>query len=202
MVQQQIAARGIDNPLILKALRDTPRHRFVPPELQAEAYGDRPLPIGHGQTISQPYIVARMTELLRPEPQHKVLEIGTGSGYQAAILARLVREVYTIEVVEPLGAEARERLKSMGYKNVYVRIGDGYKGWPEQAPFDRIILTAAPPELPPALLDQLKPNGVLVAPVGKDPEDQKLLVVTKDERGRVRKREDLPVRFVPMVPGP
>jgi protein-L-isoaspartate(D-aspartate) O-methyltransferase len=201
MVRNQIEARGIKNPLVLKAMREIPRHRFVPSEYQVEAYQDRPLPIGYAQTISQPYIVAFMTEVLDPQPSHKVLEIGTGSGYQAAVLSRLVAEVYSIEIVEPLGRAAQARLESMGYRNVKVRVGDGYKGWPEEAPFDRIILTAAPPAVPQALIDQLKPGGRMVAPVGRTTEDQELVVIDKDARGNLVRRAVLGVRFVPMVPG-
>ena len=164
MVDRQIEARGVRDPQVLEALRRTPRHLFVPPELAGEAYVDSPLPIGHGQTISQPYIVGLMSELLKVEPDHKVLEIGTGSGYQAAILAQLADQVFTIEYLEPLGRVARERLERLRFENVDVRIGDGYKGWPEEAPFDRILLTAAPEELPQALVDQLAPGGRLVAP--------------------------------------
>lgn len=199
MVTRQIEERGIRHPGVLKAMRDTPRHLFVPDEIKSRAYDDTPLPIGWGQTISQPYIVASMTELLDPKPHHRVLEIGTGSGYQAAILSPLVAQVYTIEVVPQLGAQAEERLKRMGYKNVTVRIGDGYQGWPEHAPFDLIILTAAPPQLPGALVEQLKNGGRLVAPIGTA--WQELVVVDKDQAGKVRQRKEYPVMFVPMVPG-
>ena len=200
MVEGQIIARGVRDRRVLDALRRVPRHEFVPPELAEEAYSDSPLPIGFGQTISQPYIVGYMTELLRLEPDQKVLEIGTGSGYQAAVLSLIAGEVYSIEIVEPLGLEARERLKRMGYRNIHVRIGDGYQGWPEQAPFDRIILTAAPPEIPQALIDQLAPGGRLVAPVGPGYGAQEIVIVDKDRKGQVHRRVDLPVRFVPMVP--
>ena len=199
MVRQQIENRGVRNPAVLRAMREVPRHLFVPEALRKSAYDDHPLPIGHGQTISQPYIVAAMTELLDPKPADRVLEIGTGSGYQAAVLARLVRHVYTIEIVEALGREAKTRLESLGYRNVTVRIGDGYLGWPEEAPFDRIILTAAPPDVPQTLIDQLRPGWRLVAPVGTG--WQELVVIDKDLRGNVRRRTEFPVMFVPMVPG-
>lgn len=199
MVKLQIERRGVRNPAVLQAMRDVPRHLFVPEPLRRSAYEDHPLPIGHGQTISQPYIVAAMTEMLDPKPTDRVLEIGTGSGYQAAVLARLVKHVYTIEIVEALGKEAQARLASLGYRNVTVRIGDGYLGWPEEAPFDRIMLTAAPPDVPPALIEQLKPGGRLVAPVGTG--WQELVVIDKDARGNLRRRTEFPVMFVPMVPG-
>ena len=157
MVQEQIFARGIRDPRVLEALRKVPRHRFVPPAVQPYAYEDSALPIGLGQTISQPYVVAFMTDSLELQPQDRVLEIGTGSGYQAAVLSLLAREVYSMEIVERLGREAEARLKEMGYANVHVRIGDGYRGWPEAAPFDAIIVTAAPPDVPPALVAQLRP---------------------------------------------
>lgn len=198
MVRAQIERRGVKNPQVLQAMLEVPRHLFVPEGLRASAYEDRPLPIGHGQTISQPYIVASMTEMLDPRPADRVLEIGTGSGYQAAVLARLVRHVYTVEIVGELGKEARARLEALGYSNVTVRVGDGYQGWAEEAPFDKIILTAAPPEVPPELVEQLKNGGRLVAPVGT--EWQELVVVEKDGRGRVKRRTGYPVMFVPMVP--
>ena len=166
MVDRQIEHRGIENPRVLQALRDVKRHLFVPPEEITEAYEDHPLPIGHGQTISQPYIVALMTESIDPQKTDRVLEIGTGSGYQAAVLSKLVKEVYSIEIVEALGREAQKRLKDLGYDNVTVRVGDGYKGWPEKAPFDAIVVTAAPPEIPQALIDQLAEGGRMVVPVG------------------------------------
>jgi protein-L-isoaspartate(D-aspartate) O-methyltransferase len=199
MVREQIEARGVRQPEVLRALRQVPRHLFVPPDMEALAYRDQPLPIGEGQTISQPYIVALMTELLDPQPSDRVLEIGTGSGFQAAVLAQLARTVYSIEIVRPLADQAARRLQSLGYRNVQLRRGDGYAGWPEQAPFDRIILTAAPPQVPPALLAQLKPGGRLVAPVGSSPRAQNLSVIDKSARGDISTRTVLPVAFVPMV---
>jgi protein-L-isoaspartate(D-aspartate) O-methyltransferase len=199
MVRDQIAARGIRNPAVLKAMRETPREIFVPPAVRVFAYEDRPFPIGYGQTISQPYIVAFMTEVLDIKMDHRVLEIGTGSGYQAAILSSLAREVYTIEIVPQLAKSASETLNGLGYKNVIVREGDGYKGWPEKAPFDRIILTAAPPELPKTLTDQLKPGGKLLAPIGDLTTAQELRLVEKGADGKITSRPVLPVQFVPMV---
>jgi protein-L-isoaspartate(D-aspartate) O-methyltransferase len=181
------------------ALARVPRHLFVPPDQQPYAYENRPLPIGHGQTISQPYVVAFMTDVLRPGKQDRVLEIGTGSGYQAAVLAELVRSVYTIEIVEPLAAEARERLDRLGYRNVEVRAGDGYKGWPERAPFDAIIVTAGADEVPPPLLQQLKPGGRMVIPVGPAGSLQYLTLIEKQANGSIRSRQILPVRFVPFT---
>jgi len=196
MVEHQIAARGVTDERVLEAMRRVPRHALVPEDLQAWAYEDRPLPIGHQQTISQPYIVAAMTEALRLEPDDRVLEIGTGSGYQAAVLAEIVDHVHTIEIVEPLGERARRDLERLGYDNVTVRVGDGFAGWPEQAPFDAIVVTAAPEEIPPPLIEQLAEGGRLVIPVGDT--FQELRVVTKSPTGLVT--EDLmPVRFVPMT---
>jgi protein-L-isoaspartate(D-aspartate) O-methyltransferase len=192
-------APAIRDPRVLSACREIRRERFVPASVRAYAYRDTPLPIGHGQTISQPSLVAMMTELLATKPDHKVLEIGTGSGYQAAILAKLVRHVYSIEIVPELASSARETLTREGLTNVTVRAGDGYKGWPEHAPFDGIILTAAPPEVPQALIDQLKRGGRLVAPVGTG--DQELVVIEKDSAGKTKRRSVTAVRFVPMVPG-
>lgn len=183
------------------ALGKVERHRFVPPALQAQAYGNHPLPIGGGQTISQPYIVALSTELIAPHAGQRVLEIGTGSGYQAAVLAEIVAQVYSVELLPALGREAAQRLKSLGYANVEVRIGDGYAGWPEQAPFDAIVVTAAAPQVPPALLEQLKPGGRMVIPVGASQAAQELLLLTKRADGSVERRSVLPVRFVPLVPG-
>jgi len=197
MVTDQIASRGIKDPAVLEALRKVPRHRFVPTFWQSQAYTDGPLPIGEGQTISQPYIVALMTELIESNKKMRVLEIGTGSGYQAAILSECVREVDSIEVVPALGRKARALLGDLGYGNVQVRIGDGYEGWRERAPYDAIILTAAPPgQVPRPLLDQLKPGGRLVAPVGRA--DQRLVRITRTPKGF--KREVVAgVRFVPMT---
>ena len=201
MVSEQIEARDVRNPAVLRAMRITPRHLFVPDSMRSMAYADQPLPIGAGQTISQPYIVAFMTELLQPGKSHRILEVGTGSGYQAAVLSPLVKQVYTIEIVPELASRSAELLKKLGHSNVVVRRGDGYAGWPEEAPFDGIILTAAPPEIPKALIDQLKPGGRLVAPVGRTVFSQELVLVEKDRNGRVRERSVLPVRFVPMVQG-
>ena len=201
MVREQIEARDVRNPDVLRAMRTTPRHLFVPPEMRSMAYRDQPLPIGGGQTISQPYIVAVMTELLQTAKTQKVLEIGTGSGYQAAVLSSLAGRVYTIEIVPELAARSAALLEELGCSNVTVRQGDGYLGWPEQAPFDRIILTAAPEVVPKALLNQLKPGGRLVAPVGSTPLDQDLVVIEKGADGRMRERSIFPVRFVPMVRG-
>jgi protein-L-isoaspartate(D-aspartate) O-methyltransferase len=185
-------------------MRKTPRDRFVPAELVPQAYDDRPLPIGYGQTISQPYIVAKMTELLEPKREHKVLEIGSGSGYQAAVLSPLVAHVYTIEIIEPLGTAVRQRLAALGYKNVEVRVGDGYFGWPERAPFDGIILTAAANDIPPPLIEQLKPGGRIVIPVGSPFQTQMLMLVTKGSKGPrdLQVRNLMPVAFVPLVGGP
>ena len=184
---------------VLEALRRVPRHLFVPEAQRRDAYRDRPLPIGHDATISAPTIVGLMTELLDVEPGHRVLEVGTGSGYQAAILSVLAREVYSIEIVEPLARSAAARLRELGYANVAVRAGDGYAGWPERAPFDRIIVTAAAPHVPQPLVDQLRPGGRMVIPVGRSSEDHLLMLVEKDARGRVSRRAILPVRFVPLV---
>jgi protein-L-isoaspartate(D-aspartate) O-methyltransferase len=184
---------------VLKAMARVPRHEFVPASLAAQAYVNRPLPIGDGQTISQPFIVALMTEFANPGPSHRVLEVGTGSGYQAAVLAELVAEVYTIEIVEPLARRAAETLARLGYKNVRTRVGDGYKGWPDRAPFDAIVVTAAPDHVPPALVEQLKPGGRLVIPVGPQSSVQELLVIEKRPDGKTVETRRLPVRFVPLV---
>jgi protein-L-isoaspartate(D-aspartate) O-methyltransferase len=197
MVEDQIASRGVKDPQVLAAMRAVPRERFVPPEARPHAYGDHPLSIGLGQTISQPYIVALMTELLAVRKSHRVLEIGTGSGYQAAVLSGLAGDVYSIEIVPELARSSAQTLSSLGYRNVTVREGDGYQGWPDKAPFDRIILTAAPPEIPQALINQLKPGGKLVAPEGVGVQD--LIVVEKAMDGKTTRRSVLPVRFVPMV---
>ena len=187
------------DPKVMDAMRKVPRHEFVPRQVRDIAYENRPLPIGYGQTISQPYIVALMTDLLEPKPQQKVLEVGTGSGYQAAILAQLVAEVYTIEIIEPLGNEARERLKRLNYRNVHVRIGDGYYGWKEHGPFDGIVVTAAASHIPPPLIQQLKPGGRMVIPVGSRFMVQQLVLVEKDAKGKLTTRQILPVRFVPLT---
>ncbi len=201
MVRQQIEARGVRDPRVLEAMRTVRREQFVPESIRTYAASDRPLPIGFDQTISQPYIVAYMTEMLALESGHRVLEIGTGSGYQTAVLATLCDHVYSIEIVPELAERGAKILQELDYRNVSVRLGDGYLGWPEHAPFDRIILTAAPPQLPQALVDQLATQGRLVAPVGRNPDAQKIVLVTKDARGNVRQQDQLPVRFVPMVRG-
>jgi protein-L-isoaspartate(D-aspartate) O-methyltransferase len=189
------------SPRVRAAMGKVERHRLVPREQAAQAYQNRPLPIGQGQTISQPYIVALSTDLIAPEPHHIVLEVGTGSGYQAAVLAEVVRRVFTIELLEPLGRAAEQGLKSLGYSNIEFRIGDGYKGWPESAPFDAIVVTAAAPQVPPALVAQLKPGGRMVIPVGASAATQHLLLLTKAADGSLREKRVLPVRFVPLVPG-
>jgi protein-L-isoaspartate(D-aspartate) O-methyltransferase len=196
MVQRQIAARDVRDPRVLDAMRTVERDKFVPPSQVPYAYYDQPLPIGEGQTISQPYIVALMTELLEPKPTDVVLEVGTGSGYQAAVLAELVKEVYTIEIIPSLAESAKERLQRLGYKNVVVKAGDGYQGWKEHSPFDGIIVTAAPDHIPQPLVDQLKEGGRLVIPVGDI--YQELVVITKTKTG-IQKRNVIPVRFVPMT---
>jgi protein-L-isoaspartate(D-aspartate) O-methyltransferase len=196
MVEQQIAARGVKDPRVLAAMGKVPRHRFVQPTQAGNAYDDRPLPIGHGQTISQPYIVAYMTELLRLQPGARVLEIGTGCGYQAAVLAEIARQVYSIEIVKPLADGARKTLASLGHANVEVRHGDGYGGWPDQAPFDGIVVTAAPDHVPPALVAQLAVGARLVIPVGDM--DQEIRVITKTASGQ-REERLIPVRFVPLT---
>ncbi|MGN1273718.1 MAG: protein-L-isoaspartate(D-aspartate) O-methyltransferase, partial [Thermoguttaceae bacterium] len=167
MVQRELVRAGIRNPDVLEAMRSTLRHKFVPKNVRAQSYEERALPIGYGQTISSPFVVASMTEALNPQPDDRVLEIGTGSGYQAAVLSPLVAEVYSIEIVEPLAKQAQKTLKSMKYKNVFVRAGDGYKGWPEAAPFDKIIVTCSPESPPPALVKQLKDGGLMVVPLGE-----------------------------------
>jgi protein-L-isoaspartate(D-aspartate) O-methyltransferase len=196
MVSQQIAARGIEDTLVLNAMLEVERHRFVPKTYEPLAYADRPLPIGRDQTISQPYIVALMTSLLELGSGDMVLEIGTGSGYQAAILAEIGAKVYTIEILEPLSETAKRKLDELGYTNVEVKCGDGYKGWPEYAPFDGIIVTCAPPEIPAPLLEQLKIGGRMVIPVGES--YQELLLIIRTEDGFER-TQIIPVRFVPMT---
>jgi len=200
MVEAQIKARGVKNAAVLNAMLRVPRHLFVPPNVRDRAYDDEPLPIGNDQTISQPFIVAYMTEALDVHPDHTVLEIGTGSGYQAAVLAELARRVFTIEIVSELAERARRTLAENGYKNVEVRAGNGYLGWPEHAPFPRIIVTAAPPQIPQTLVDQLAIGGTMVLPVGGSTEFQQLVIVSKTVSGVTEKRT-LPVRFVPMVGG-
>ena len=197
MVRDQIAARGITDPATLEAMRTVPRHDFLPLRLRSEAYMDYPLPIGHGQTISQPYIVAFMTEAIRPQPGEKILEIGAGSGYQAAILAAMGAEVYTVEIVEPLAAMARQNLERLGYDNAQVRYGDGHKGWPEKAPFDAIVVTCAPDKIPPALVEQLRDGGRMIIPVGSGLNQD--LILLRKEGGKIEKQSILPVRFVPMT---
>lgn len=199
MVDDQIFGRGIKDQRVLAAMRSVPRERFVPAAVSSQAYGDHPLPIGFGQTISQPYIVAYMSEALQLSKSAKVLEIGTGSGYQAAILGELAGQVYSIEIVPELAERARQTLDALGYANVHVRTGDGYQGWPEQAPFDRIMVTAAPDHVPQPLIDQLATGGRLVIPVGRT--DQDLLLVTRTPGGVVQQRT-IPVRFVPLVRSP
>jgi protein-L-isoaspartate(D-aspartate) O-methyltransferase len=189
------------SPRVRAAMGRVERHLLVPPALRREAYRNHPLPIGQGQTISQPYIVALSADLIRPEPQHLVLEIGTGSGYQAAVLAETVARVFTIEILPSLGKAAEENLKQLGYRNIEFRTGDGYQGWPEKGPFDAIVVTAAAPRVPEALIAQLKPGGRMVIPVGATAEVQQLLLVTKSADGSIERRNVLPVRFVPLVPG-
>jgi protein-L-isoaspartate(D-aspartate) O-methyltransferase len=199
MVAEQIQARDVKNPNVLRAMRIVPRHALVPENVQKAAYADHPLPIGFEQTISQPYIVAFMTEALELKPDSKVLEIGTGSGYQAAVCAEIAAGVYTIEIVEGLAKSAEEKLKELGYPNVFVRAGDGYFGWPEKAPFDAIIGTAAAERIPPPLIEQLKPGGRMILPYETKQGFQYLVLVTKDEKGNISKRNVLPVMFVPMT---
>ena len=196
MVRKQIVDRGVRDKAVIGAMKSVERHLFVPEDLQNYAYDDGPLPIGEGQTISQPYIVAFMTETAKIKPTDSVLEIGTGSGYQAAVLAGLAKSVYSIEILEDLAESARQRLEKLGYKNVFVKHGDGYRGWPEKAPFDAIVVTAAPTDVPEALLEQLKVGGRMVLPVGRH--FQELLSITKTKDG-IEKERLLPVRFVPMV---
>lgn len=201
MIEEQIITRGVRDPATLAALRAVPRERFVPDTHRRLAYADHPLPIGQGQTISQPFIVAFMTEAARIKPGDKVLEVGTGSGYQAAVLAAMGAQVFTIEIIPELAAAATATLREAGYERVQVRTGDGYRGWPEEAPFDAIIVTAAPAEIPPALIEQLAEGGRMVIPVGPQSSGQELTLVTK-RRGQVRQRTLLPVRFVPFTRAP
>jgi len=197
MVQQQLMTRGVSDQRVLAAMAKVPREEFVPPDSRAASYEDGPLPIGNGQTISQPYIVAFMTERVQPKPGDRVLEIGTGSGYQAAVLAELVADVYTIEIIEPLAKNAEATLQRLGYKNVHVKVGDGYRGWPEYAPFDAITVTCAPDHVPQPLIDQLKEDGRMIIPVGGFG-DQELHLLQK-KNGQLQRRAVLPVRFVPMA---
>lgn len=199
MIENQIIDRGVSDERVIKAMNDVPRHLFVKESLRDLAYADGPLPIGHNQTISQPYIVAYMTEILQPDTHHIVLEVGTGSGYQAAILSKLVNHVYSIEIIPELGKEAANRLDKLGYDNVTVKIGDGYNGWEEHSPFDRIIVTAAPEQIPKKLVDQLKSGGLMILPVGKTSFGQDMRIVKKDRTGQVTTQETIPVRFVPMI---
>src|SRR5437762_1231882 len=200
MVERQLRPRGIDDPRTLQAMKKVAREKFVPKELEARAYEDRPLPIGYGQTISQPFIVAFMTQELKLKPTDRVLEIGTGSGYQAAVLAELVAEVYTIEIVKPLAQSAEIRLRELGYNNVHVKAGDGYKGWPEIAPFDAIIVTAAPDHVPQPLVEQLKEGGRMVIPVGGAIAQQ--LNVFEKRGGALKQTAAIPVTFVPLTRDP
>ena len=199
MVAWQIRSRDVNDPNVLKAMRIVPRHAFVRPGEQRYAYADSPLPIGYDQTISQPYIVGFMTEALKLDPNSKVLEIGTGSGYQAAVCAEIAKEVYTIEIVEELAEISKKRLKELGYPNVFVRAGDGFFGWPEHAPFDAIIGTAAAGRVPEPLIEQLKPTGRMILPVGGPRDFQYLVLITKDEKGNLVEKKVMPVRFVPMT---
>lgn len=198
MVEQQIAARGIDDGAVLEAMRSVERHKFVEGKLAQDAYSDRPLPIGHGQTISQPYIVAYMTEMVRPREDMRVLEIGTGSGYQAAVLAKIVDSVFTIEIVEPLASGAARRLNELGYENVLTKHADGYWGWEEKSPFDAIVVTAAAEHIPPPLIEQLKDGGRMIIPLGSPFFTQNLVLVRKEGED-VTTRNLLPVRFVPFT---
>lgn len=197
MVAVDLAGRDITDAKVLEVMGKVPRHRFVAGSLADQAYRDHPLPIGHGQTISQPYIVALMTQLVRPKRDSRVLDVGTGSGYQAAVLAEIAKEVCSIEIVEPLADEARKRLAGLGYENVTVRAGDGYKGWPDEAPFDVIVVAAAPDHVPQPLVDQLAPGGRMVIPVGRF--YQELLLLEKTADGKVQRKSIIPVMFVPMT---
>jgi protein-L-isoaspartate(D-aspartate) O-methyltransferase len=201
MVQEQVVERGIRDSAAIAAMGRVPRHEFVPSQVRHLAYEDTPLPIGHDQTISQPYIVALMTELVRPKAGEKVLEVGTGSGYQAAVLAATGCRVWTIEIFAALADEARARLRRLGYRDVVVLHGDGYAGWPEEAPFDAVVVTAGADAVPPALVEQLAPRGRLAMPVGDPHTDQRLVLLEKDSLGRVSTRYLVPVRFVPLLRG-
>jgi protein-L-isoaspartate(D-aspartate) O-methyltransferase len=189
------------DPAVIEAMNTVPRHEFVPDDIRSEAYENRPLPIGYGQTISQPYIVALMTDLLQPQPEHRVLEIGTGSGYQAAVLSKLVAEVYSIEIIEELAESTTRLLERQGYENIKTRIADGYEGWPQYAPFDSIIVTAAISHIPPPLVQQLKKGGRMVIPVGTRFQTQYLTLIEKDKLGEVTTKQLLPVYFVPFTGG-
>ncbi len=199
MVRSQIRDRDVRDARVLAAMNTVPRHEFVPERYRGQAYGDHPLPIGHGQTISQPYIVALMTELLKLEPEDRVFELGTGSGYQAAVASRVAKSVYTVEIYRELAEPARDRLKSLGFNNVHARHGDGYFGWPEKAPFDGIIVTAAADHIPPPLIEQLKRGGRLIIPLGSPFSIQQLVLVTKDLEGNVSEHPIIAVRFVPLL---
>jgi protein-L-isoaspartate(D-aspartate) O-methyltransferase len=199
MVRTQIAARGVTDPQVLGALRAVPRHEFVPGAPPTQAYQDRPLPIGHEQTISQPYIVARMTALARVDSTGRVLEVGTGSGYQAAVLGAIADSVYTIEIIPELARSASKRLDRLGYGNVEVKTGDGYEGWAARAPYDAIVVTAAPEQIPPPLIRQLAEGGRMVIPVGPTGGPQQLMLVKKTENGQIEKRRISAVRFVPFL---
>ena len=201
MVKEQIITRGVKDPTTLTAMRAVPRHLFVTESLAPLAYHDRPLPIGYGQTISQPLIVALMTEIIKPGPERKILEIGTGSGYQSAVLSQLVKQVYSIEIIEPLGLSTAQLLDRLAYKNIETRIADGYDGWPQQAPFDGIIVTAAISHIPPPLVRQLKKGGRMIIPVGSRFQTQYLTLVEKDKQGTITTRQILPVTFVPFTGG-
>lgn len=199
MVEEQIKDRGIRNKKVLEALMDVPRHKFVPAEYNSRAYNDCPLPIGYSQTISQPYIVAYMTEILEPDSIERILEIGTGSGYQAAILSKLYKQVYTIEIVKPFGEQAKKLFDTEGYSNITVKIGDGYQGWKEYAPFDAVIVTCAPTNIPQALIDQLAEGGKMIIPVGNSM--GQLLYLLEKRKGKIHQKATLSVMFVPMVKG-
>ena len=198
MVRSQIEERGVTHPAVLRAMRKVPRHLLVPKEQQAFAYGDYPMQIGHRQTISQPYIVGFMSAAIDPKPGHRILEIGTGSGYQAAVLAEIVEKVYTIEIIPELGRAADAQLRNLGYTNIEVRVSDGYYGWPEEAPFDGIVVTAAATEIPPPLIGQLREGGKMIIPIGPEFSVQNLVLVTM-KKGRPEQRQLFPVRFVPFT---